>query len=129
MLIGDISEREHIPHKFLELILLELKNLGYLVSKKGRGGGYMLAHSPQNIFVGDVIRCMEGPLAQLPCASQTAYKPCEECSDPESCGLRMVMKEVRDSMTEILDHTSLSDILSKAEQAMANKAKDFTYHI
>jgi Rrf2 family protein len=129
VLISDISTREHIPHKFLELILLELKNLGYLTSKKGRGGGYSLSREASRIFVGDVIRCMEGPLAPLPCASETAYRPCEECKEPETCGLRIVMREVRDSMAAILDKTSLADVLSRSANAQAEKAKSFIYQI
>jgi Rrf2 family protein len=128
-LISAISAQERIPHKFLELILLELKNLGFLSSKKGRGGGYALSRAPSRVFVGEVIRCMEGPIAPLPCASETAYAPCDECKEPETCGLRMVMKDVRDGMAAVLDRTSLADVLARSEKASAEKAEGSTYQI
>jgi Rrf2 family protein len=128
-LISALSKQERIPHKFLELILLELKNLGFLISKKGRGGGYSLARAPNLIFIGEVVRCMEGPITPLPCASETSYVPCDECKDPETCGLRMVMKEVADKMSAVLDRTTLADVVSKSEKASAEKATGFTYQI
>ncbi|CAG0970173.1 HTH-type transcriptional regulator CymR [Anaerolineae bacterium] len=128
-LISTLSKQERIPHKFLELILLELKNLGFLSSKKGRGGGYMLGRAPELIFIGEVVRCMEGPIAPLPCASETEYRACDECPEPETCGLRMVMKEVADKMAAVLDRTSLADLVSKSEKAASEKATGFTYQI
>src|SRR5260221_12210962 len=79
VLISQISQREQIPRKFLELILLELKNQGLLGSKKGRGGGYFLARSPDSIKVGDVLRALDGPLAVTPCVSRSGYQCCEDC--------------------------------------------------
>src|SRR5271163_5115354 len=79
LLISDIAEREKIPKRFLELILLELKNHGILRSKKGKGGGYTLSKPPDLLSVGLVMRMLEGPLAPLPCVSKTAYEKCVEC--------------------------------------------------
>ena len=107
VLISDLVERERLPRKFLEAILLELKRHGILESKKGKGGGYFLRHSPSEITLGRVIRVLEGPLALTPCVSQTAYMKCEECLDEETCGIRLAMKDVRDSTAEILDNTTL----------------------
>jgi Rrf2 family protein len=115
VLIATLAKDDDIPIKFLELILLDLKNGGILESKKGPGGGYLLSRPPEKITVGSVIRMMEGPLAPLPCASETAYRPCEECKDVEHCGTRMVMREVRDAMAEILDRTTLQDVVDRVK--------------
>ena len=116
VLIGDLAKRERIPHKFLELILLDLKKKGILQSKKGKGGGYLLMRPPSATSVGEVVRALDGPLALLPCVSQTAYRRCDECPDEETCGIRSVMKEVRDSTASILDGTSLADIVERIRQ-------------
>jgi Rrf2 family protein len=107
---SELAEREALPKKFLEAILLELKRHGLLQSKKGRGGGYVLGRKPADITVGQVIRVLEGPLALIPCVSQTAYMKCEECVDERTCGIRLAMKEVRDATARILDNTTLSDL-------------------
>src|SRR5271168_5224192 len=87
ILISDIAEREGVPRKFLELILLELKNQGLLQSKKGKGGGYALARHPQLIPVGEILRAVDGPIGLLPCVSKTAYARCDECRDERTCGI------------------------------------------
>src|SRR5215470_338319 len=115
VLIGDLAKKERIPQKFLELILLELKKKGVLQSKKGKGGGYFLNRSPSATSVGEVIRALDGPLALLPCVSQTAYRRCDECPDERTCGIRSVMKEVRDSTARILDGTSLAEIVARSQ--------------
>ena len=113
ILISEIADRETVPRKFLELILLELKNNGLLQSKKGKGGGYSLARPPELIHVGDVLRVVDGPIALLPCVSKSAYTRCEECRDERTCGIRLVMKDVRDATSQILDATSLADLLKR----------------
>ena len=100
MLISDLADREAIPKKFLEAILLELKRHGIVESRKGKGGGYLLQRAPDAITVGSVIRVLEGPLAMVPCVSQTAYMKCVECVDEETCGVRVAMKEVRDATAQ-----------------------------
>ena len=117
LLIAEMSRQESIPKKFLEQILLGLKAEGLLESKKGKGGGYALARNPEVITVGQVIRLMEGPLAPLPCASETAYQQCNDCQDEQSCGTRLVMRDVRDAVAGILDHTSLADLCRRSEAA------------
>jgi Rrf2 family protein len=112
LLIGDIAKRERIPPKFLELILLELKKKGFLQSKKGKGGGYYLSKLPDTISVGALIRALDGPLALLPCVSQMAYERCAECPDEETCGIRSVFKEVRDSTNSILERITLAEMAS-----------------
>ena len=112
VLITKIAESEGIPRKFLELILLELKNSGVLQSKKGRGGGYWLARPPEDIYLGHVIRIFEGALAPLPCASKRYYRRCEECADEATCEVRAVMLEVKQVTLRVLDTTSVRDMLN-----------------
>lgn len=118
VLIVDLSTEEKIPHKFLEVILLELKRKGLLHSKKGKGGGYSLMRPPTSISLGEVIRVLDGPLALLPCVSHMAYRRCDECPDELTCGIRSVMKEVRDSTAAILDRTTLDDLIGRSRHMM-----------
>jgi Rrf2 family protein len=117
LLIADLAERERIPKKFLEYILLQLKNAGVLQSRKGKGGGYSLAKPPNEISVGRAVRILDGPLAPVPCVSVMAYRKCPECRDEHSCGIRLVMKDVRDAIAKVLDNTSLQEMLERSEQA------------
>ena len=117
LLIADLAEREGIPRKFLEYILLQLKNAGLLQSRKGKGGGYSLAKPPGAISVGRAVRLLEGPLAPVPCVSVIAYRKCPECQDEQTCGIRLVMKDVRDAIAKVLDNTSLQEMLERSEQA------------
>jgi Rrf2 family protein len=110
VLVSALAERDAIPKKFLEAILLELKRHGLVQSKKGKGGGYFLRRSPGEITFGEVIRVLEGPLAAVPCVSQTAYSPCAECVEERTCGVRIAMKAVRDATARILDNTTLVDV-------------------
>jgi Rrf2 family protein len=113
VLVSEIANREAIPQKFLEAILLELKRHGIVESKKGKGGGYFLRRRPGDITFGEVIRVLDGPLAAVSCVSQTAYMTCAECIDEETCGVRLAMKEVRDATARILDHRTLADVNTK----------------
>jgi Rrf2 family protein len=115
MRISDLAKAEQIPPKFLELILLGLRNQGILRSRKGKGGGYLLARDPSEIYLGQIVRMFDGPLAPVPCASQTAYVPCGDCRDEAVCGVHLAMKEVRDATARILDGTSLASLRSKVE--------------
>lgn len=114
--IKEIAEREHIPAKFLEQILLSLKNAGLLHSKMGVGGGYYLAKPAAEISLGHIVRVLDGPLAPINCVSQMAYEPCG-CPDEETCGLRLVMLDVRNAISDILDNTSLADVGDRIEAA------------
>lgn len=129
MLIQDLSTSETIPKKFLEQILLSLKGFGLVHSKKGKGGGYALAQPPQLIRVGPVVRMVEGPLAPVPCASETRYRKCDECSDAESCATRIVMREVRDAIAKVLDNISLEEACRRADEMKQKKAGAATYQI
>jgi Rrf2 family protein len=121
LLIVDLAKDEKIPKKVLEQILLSLKGRGLVDSKKGRGGGYFLSRPPDEITLGSVIRMIEGPLAPLPCASETAFRKCEECADVETCGTRIVMRQVRDAIASILDRTTLSMVVRQVDEARQKK--------
>ncbi|GAB7026862.1 RrF2 family transcriptional regulator [Geotalea toluenoxydans] len=129
VLIADLAREERIPKKFLELILLTLKNHGVLQSRKGKGGGYYLGKPPKEISLGKLVRILDGPLAPVPCVSETAYAKCDECLDERTCGIRLVMKDVRDAIAEILDGTSLADLLERSEKAEQLEKGIFTYCI
>ncbi len=118
--IATISEEEKIPKKFLEAILVELRNNGLLHSKLGANGGYYLAKNPNEIFLSTVIRLSGGPIALLPCASLNFYESCEECANEKTCGLSAVMKEVRDVTIKILAATSIADLIEKEAKLKSN---------
>jgi Rrf2 family protein len=122
MLIGDIAEAERIPRKFLEAILLELKNIGFLGSRKGKGGGYYLAKSPAEIDLASVIRLMNGPISLVTCTSLRYYEPCEECADEATCGLRAAMLQVRDATLQVLQSTTLDKLVAKETELKAAHA-------
>ena len=116
--IKDISADEKIPTKYLEQILLALKNAGLLHSKMGIGGGYYLGKAPEQINLGQIIRVLDGPLAPIRCVSHMAYEPCG-CPDEQTCGLRMVMGDVRDAIADILENSTLADVTERVEAARA----------
>lgn len=109
VLISDISESENISKKFLESILLTLKKSGILSSKKGKGGGYYLLKSPNEIKIATIIRLLEGPIAMLPCVSLNYYEKCDDCKSEERCSLNILMAEVRDSTLKILENKTLAN--------------------
>lgn len=117
MQIGEICELEKMPVKYLEQILLTLKNSGLLQSKRGVTGGYYLAKPAEEIMLGQIVRILDGPLAPIRCVSQMAYEPCG-CPDEKSCGLRMVMGDVRNAIAGILDNTSLADVSARSRAAL-----------
>ena len=109
-----MAAREQIPVKFLEQILLTLKNAGLVNSRLGSSGGYYLTKPADQVSLGQIIRILDGPLAPIRCVSQMAYEKCA-CPDEETCGLRMVMLDVRNAISGILDHTSLADVARRVE--------------
>lgn len=115
MLISEIAAREQLPKKFLEAILLELKRNGFLGSKKGAGGGYYLMKKAEEIKLAAIIRVIDGPIALLPCVSLNFYERCEECTSELYCGIRDVMKDVRDATLKILTETSLADMIARED--------------
>ena len=108
--IGELARQENLPVKFLEAILVQLKELGYLESKRGKRGGYTLAKPMDRIRIGDVVRKLEGPLAPIACVSQNFYERCS-CPDEAHCGLRMLMLDVRNAIADILDRHTLAEVV------------------
>lgn len=114
--IQEIAEHEHIPKKFLEAILLELRNAKILHSKKGKGGGYYLYKKPEDVRLIDVVRLMDGAIAMLPCVSLNYYEPCEECRDEKTCGIRDTFLSVRDETLKILTESTLDKIVKRQRE-------------
>jgi Rrf2 family protein len=108
--ISELASKEKLPIKFLEQIFTQLKAAGYVESRRGKFGGYSLARPMNRIKFGEVIRLIEGPLAPIRCVSQTAYAPCS-CPDEIHCGLRILMFDVRNAISTILDRYTLADIV------------------
>jgi Rrf2 family protein len=126
--ISTIAKKTKIPEKFLEQILLALKNGGILKSKRGIDGGYTLNKPTNAIFLGEIVRLLDGPLAPIPCVSKTAYEPCT-CPDEASCGLRLAMLQVRNAIAEILDNYSLERVVSEVDKAQSRHAEGFQFDI
>ncbi len=108
--IALIAERENIPHKFLESILLLLRKSGFLGSKKGKGGGYYLLKEASEIYMVDVMRILEGPIAPVACVSLNYYEKCDDCEDETTCSLNKLMIQVRDANLHVFRNTTLEDL-------------------
>jgi len=124
--ISELAAKENIPVKFLEAILVQLKEAGYLVSKRGKQGGYMLAKAMDKIRIGDVVRHIDGPLAPIPCVSQHFYERCS-CPDETHCGLRMLMLDVRNSIASILDRYTLAQTVEVTLRKMKGSHLPFPF--
>lgn len=129
VLIRDIAEHEAIPKKFLELILRELKQHGLVESRKGRNGGYLLSRAPEDISLAAVIRVLDGPIAPLPCLSQTRYQKCDECQDERTCGLRLALKDAHEATLNALEATTLADVVARSRDARALDARPARFAI
>lgn len=117
MHIAEIAELGNIPRKYLESILGELRNAGFLYSKKGTGGGYVLGKPAGDILLVNVLRVTDGPIAMVSCASLNYYHKCEECEDEDSCGIRKTFIAIRDASLKILTNTSIADLIEKEKFA------------
>jgi Rrf2 family protein len=109
----EIAEAEHVPKKFLDAILAQLRNAGFVESKKGKGGGYRLAVAANDIAVGDIIRVIDGPLALIPCASKTRYFPCDDCADEAACAVKRIMQQAQQALSKVFDGCSLAQMGNK----------------
>ena len=129
ILISELAEAGGIPKKFLEAILLSLRKGGILQSRIGKGGGYSLALDARRITIGSVVRILEGDFAPVQCLSDTSYTRCEECADEASCGIRMVMADVKKAMAEVLDSVTLADMLERTDNERAKHARIIDFAI
>lgn len=118
-LVTDIATTNQIPKKFLDTILGELRNAGFVNSKKGKGGGYTLARPAHEIKVGHIVRVLDGPLAPIQCASATSYRRCDDCTDEKRCGVRLIMLEARNAIADVLDNRTLAEMraLTQSDEA------------
>jgi Rrf2 family protein len=120
---ADIAATNEIPKKFLDAILGELRNAGFVYSRKGPTGGYRLAREPSQIKIGHVIRAIDGPLAPIACASRTAYRPCADCRSIEACTVRLAMAKVRDAMSDVLDRMTLAEMVDHSSRRQRLRAR------
>lgn len=118
-----IAADEAIPLKFLEGILLELRNAGILASRRGPTGGYALLADPHSVHLGDVIRNLSGPMAPLPCLSKTAYQRCAECVDESTCAVRLLMADVHAATLRIVDGTTLAQLVARVDASAAGETE------
>ncbi len=123
-LVSDVAHLNEVPKKFLDTIFAELRNAGFVRSKKGRGGGYMLARPAHEITVGQIVRALDGPLAPIRCASENYYQRCDDCEDESRCAVHLVMAEVRNAIARTLDTRTLAEM-----RAMAIEPASLMYHI
>ena len=112
----DIARKEGIPGKFLEQILLLLKGAGYLQSRSGVGGGYIMAKAPKAITLGEIVRLIDGPLAPVPCAAERPAEACT-CPEPRTCPVRLMMLGIRREMSALFDGRTVEDMLRLAPGA------------
>ncbi len=129
ILISELASVESIPRKFLEAILLALKNAGLLHSKIGKGGGYYLAREPRQITIGSIIKVLEGGYAPVQCLNEATSPGCDECGDHASCGIRLVMSDVMQAVSSVLETTTLADMIERSENARQTQAKIVDFSI
>ena len=108
--IEEIARRSGTPKRFLEHILLEIKDAGLIESRRGRNGGYVLIREPRTISIGDLVRRVDGPLAPLPCLSRTAYQRCEDCTDETTCRIRKLFGQVFWAYLLLIESLTLADL-------------------
>lgn len=122
-LIRDISDACNIPKKFLEAILLDLKRAGILGSKQGKGGGYFLRRSPDEVNLAEVVRLFDGAIAAVPCATYKFYEPCDECEDEETCAVRHAFLDIRNATVELLKADTLETLVKRENKLIARKKR------
>lgn len=121
ILISEIAENENIPKKFLETILLDMRNAGFLNSKKGKGGGYYLIKEPKDVNLAEIIRYFDGAIGMLPCVTHKYYEKCDECVDENTCGIRHAFLFIRNETVELLKKSTLQQIIEKENSLKKKK--------
>ena len=115
--VTELAKAEDLPVKFLEQVMQQLREAGYVESERGKHGGYRLAKPAGQIHIGEIVRLIDGPLAPIGCVSQSAYEPCN-CPDEAHCGLRMLMLDVRNAIAAILDRYTLADVVEVTTRSL-----------
>lgn len=109
--IEEIAKRSGAPKRFLEHILLDIRNAGIIASTRGRSGGYQLIKDPALVSVSDLLRLIDGPMAPLQCLSRKSYQRCDDCADESACRIRRVFAEVFWSYLVMIESLTLADII------------------
>lgn len=125
-LIREISAACHIPKKFLENILLDLKRAGILGSRAGKGGGYFLRRSIKDVNLAEVVRLFDGAIAAIPCATYKYYEPCNECTDEETCSIRYAFLQVRNVTVEMLKRDTLETLINQEHRLNQKRKRPHT---
>lgn len=120
--IEEIAKRSGTPKRFLEHILLEIRNAGFIASVRGRHGGYVLIKEPREVSLSELMRLIDGPIAPLPCLSRRAYQRCEDCPDEEACRLRKVFAQVFWSYLVLIDSLTLADLVARPGMGESSEA-------
>lgn len=115
--IEEIATRSGAPKRFLEHIMLELRNAGYVGSRRGRAGGYVLIKQPKEISIGELLRQVDGPIAPLPCLSRRSYQRCDDCEDEAACRLRKMFGQVFWSYLLLIESLTLADVVEEGDMA------------
>jgi len=123
LLTDDIARAEHIPKKFLEQILLDLKHAGYVRSKQGSKGGYRLVEDPNRITLAEIYRLFDGAIALVPCVSQKFYEACDDCPDETICRLKPVFIDLREKTYELFSETTIQSFLNRHSGQMTQKGR------
>ena len=120
--IEEIAKRSGAPKRFLEHILLEIRNAGFIASVRGRHGGYVLIKQPREVSLSELMRLIDGPIAPLPCLSRRAYQRCEDCPDEAACRLRRVFGQVFWSYLVLIESLTLADLIDEPGALRSNEA-------
>ncbi len=123
--LKSVAERQFISEHYLEQLIASLRKAGLVTSVRGAQGGYELARPPGEITVGDVVRVLEGPIAPVECVDES--QEFSNCTHSESCVTRIVWKRLRDSITQVLDSTTLADLSEEARKMQAREAPPMYY--
>ena len=124
--VTELAKAEDLPVKFLEQVMQQLREAGYVQSVRGKHGGYRLGKPAAQITIGSVVRLIDGPLAPIGCVSQTAYEPCN-CPDEAHCGLRMLMLDVRNAIAAILDRYTLADVVEVTTRKLVTSGRPLPF--
>ena len=124
--VTELAKAEDLPIKFLEQVMQQLREAGFVASERGKHGGYRLAKPAAKIMIGQIVRLIDGPLAPIGCVSQTAYEPCN-CPDEAHCGLRMLMLDVRNAIAAILDRYSLADVVEVTTRKLISSGRPLPF--
>jgi Rrf2 family protein len=123
MKANEIAERQYIPIKFLEAILSQLKGGGFVNSRRGAEGGYLLAKPPEDLTIGQVIRFIDGPVAPVDCVSQSRPKQCEY---PGHCPFFGFWGRVRQAIADVVDQTTFADLIKENRELASPYVADWT---